>query len=118
MELRDLVLSTLEELDDRIEREDEIKEKIAALEDEDRRRQQAAAQKAQEAEQSALPVVRSDDEIAFLKHTKERLQTLFEGLKSSEIKDPEAKLELTLKYLQLLLAQVDERVHEVKESNR
>ncbi len=119
MELRDLVLSTLEELDDRIAREDELKEKISALHEEDRKEEaakQAQQQTDEEPEENKQIVIqRSDDELAFLKHTRERLQILFEGLKSSEIKDPEAKLEVTLKYLQLLLAQVDERVQEVKE---
>ncbi len=101
MELRDLVLSTLEELDDRIAKEEELKEKIAETAEEERVEEGAALK-------------RIDDELAFLKHTKERLEILFEGLKSSEIKDPEAKLEITLKYLQLLLAQVDERLGELK----
>jgi len=119
MELRDLVLSTLEELDDRIAREDELKETIFALHEEDRK-EEAAKQAQQQTDEKPdeykqIVIQRSDDELAFLKHTRERLQILFEGLKSSEIKDPEAKLEMTLKYLQLLLAQVDERVQEVKE---
>jgi len=111
MELRDLVLSTLEELDDRIIKEEEIRQKIVEI--------THGAESEQEEETVASvneekAVARKDDEIAFLKHTKERLEVLFEGLKSSEIKDPEAKLEMTLKYLQLLLAQVDERLSETK----
>jgi hypothetical protein len=112
MELRDLVLSTLEELDDRIAKEEEIKAKIIELEEEEKREIQNPVSDSDE--ENRVIVKRSDDELAFLRHTKERLETLFEGLKSSEIKDPEAKLELTLKYLQLLLAQVNERVAEIK----
>ena len=112
MELRDLVLSTLEELDDRIAKEEEIKAKIIELEEEEKREVQNPVSGSDE--ENCVIVKRSDDELAFLRHTKERLETLFEGLKSSEIKDPEAKLELTLKYLQLLLAQVNERVAEIK----
>jgi hypothetical protein len=112
MELRDLVLSTLEELDDRIAKEEEIKAKIIELEEEEKREIQNPVPASEE--ENRVVVKRSDDELAFLRHTKERLEILFEGLKSSEIKDPEAKLELTLKYLQLLLAQVDERVAEIK----
>lgn len=107
MELRDLVLSTLEELDDRIAKEEEIRQKIVEINEEEVK--EADSETAKE-----VTKVRSDDEVAFLKHTKERLEILFEGLKSTEIKDPEAKLEITLKYLQLLLAQVDDRLHEVK----
>ena len=113
MELRDLVLSTLEELDDRIAKEEEIKAKIIALEEEDQQEKENSASDHEKGEERIV-IQRSDDELAFLRHTKERLEILFEGLQSSEIKDPEAKLELTLKYLQLLLAQVDERVAEIK----
>jgi hypothetical protein len=94
MELKDLVLSTLEELDNRIEE---------------------AAQSQRESEVAQKPQTGSrDEEIAFLEHTKERLEVLFKGLHSSEIKEPEAKLEITLKYLQLLLAQVDARLQQIK----
>ncbi len=106
MDLKELVLSTLEELDDRIAKEEEIRQEIRKLHEEE-------VQTEQKTQKDSKPS-RSDDEIAFLRHTKERLEVLFQGLKSSEIKEPEAKLEITLKYLQLLLAQVNERLHEIK----
>ncbi len=106
MDLKELVLSTLEELDDRIAKEEEIRREIQKLHEEET---PTAAENSKD-----IRVTRSDDEIAFLRHTKERLEVLFQGLKSSEIKEPEAKLEITLKYLQLLLAQVNERLDEIK----
>jgi hypothetical protein len=98
MELRDLVLSTLEELDSYLD-------ESAAL------KHEKEVQKEEKRDDSAS---HSEEEIAFLKQTKERLEVLFMGLKSPEIKDGEAKLELTLKYLQLLLADVESRLKEIK----
>lgn len=98
MELRDMVLSTLEELDARLVEVSEATHEERAV------------------EREAVKPKDHDDEVAFLKHTKERLEVLFEGLKSSEIKAPEQKLELTLRYLQLLLAQVDDRLAEKSSS--
>ena len=111
MELRDLVLSTLEELDEKIEKEHTITENIVAdksLENIEKK------PKIEKKEQKKVSKPKDDDEIAFLKHTKERLQVLFEGLKSEEISHHEEKLDLTLKYLQLLFAQIDQRI-EAKE---
>ncbi len=99
MELRELVLSTLEELDTRLETETKRAEHAES----------AGGGTLDKGEEERTAQER-DDEVAFLKHTKERLEVLFRGLHSPEIKDGEAKLELTLKYLQLLLAQVDERL--------
>ena len=92
MELRELVLCALEEIDEKIEKKSTARE--------------PEIKKAQTSRQ----VSKNDDEIAFLKHTKERLEVLFEGLKSDEINSFDQKLELTMKYLQLLLSQVDKRL--------
>ncbi len=109
MELRDLVLSTLEELDEKIEKEHSIVKDIVAD------KSLESVEKKQKIEQKKTAKPKDDDEIAFLKHTKERLQVLFEGLKSEEISHHEEKLDLTLKYLQLLFAQIDQRI-EAKEA--
>ncbi len=102
MELRDLVLSTLEELDS------------MAAEEHKRETLQNEQQPDMKAEVKQNAETGSEEEIAFLKHTKERLEVLFKGLHSSEIKEPEAKLEITLKYLQLLLSQVDDRLQQIR----
>ncbi|MCI6988451.1 MAG: hypothetical protein MR902_02625 [Campylobacter sp.] len=49
-------------------------------------------------------------EIEFLSAIKERILVLFEGLNSFEITDIEAKLELNVKFLEFLLAAIDERL--------
>ena len=106
MELRDLVLSTLEELDARVAEEAET---AVVKKEAPKQKAPSRADAGNSGEKESR-----EEEIAFLKHTKERLEVLFKGLHSPEIKAPEAKLEITLKYLQLLLAQVDERLRQVR----
>ncbi len=103
MELRDLVLSTLEELDAHLEK----REQSLSVAPEQKRVEPAEAK--EEAGRTT-----GAEEILFLKQTKERLEVLFTGLQSSEIKELEQKLELTLKYLQLLLADVEQRLEATK----
>lgn len=88
MELKELILSTLEELDLKIE-EDGYEELIKTKD-----------------------VTSKDDgeERAFLLHSKERLEVLFDGLNSDENQKVEAKLNLVINFLQFYLTQVDERL--------
>ncbi len=94
MELKDLVLSTLEELEKRVQEEVEA--------------QPSALQTSKEEPVSPQEPA-SSEEVRFLEHTKERLCLLFEGLHASE-GDKQKQLQLTLKYLQYHLAQIEERL--------
>jgi hypothetical protein len=89
MELKELILSTLEELDVRIE-EDGYKEKAL--------------------EKHSRVIDDKSDEREFLLHTKERLEVLFDGLNSDETKKIEEKLNLVINFLQFYLTKVDERL--------
>ncbi len=93
MELKELILSTLEELDLKIE-EDGYKEKAAL---------------------QVSKINTSSDEKEFLLHTKERLEVLFDGLNSDENQKVEAKLNLVINFLQFYLTQVDERLTKVND---
>lgn len=53
------------------------------------------------------------DEREFLSMQREKLLVLFEGLLSPEVKDLEKKLELTLRYLQFQLSEIDKRLDEI-----
>ncbi|HIP02268.1 MAG TPA: hypothetical protein EYH01_09735 [Campylobacterales bacterium] len=88
MELKELILSTLEELDVKIE-EDGYRESLNV---------------------QAPSIVNDSDERAFLLHSKERLEVLFDGLNSDENQKAEAKLKLVINFLQFYLTQVDERL--------
>ncbi len=88
MELKELILSTLEELDVKIE-EDGYQER---------------------AEMQSLTFTKESDEKEFLLHSKERLEVLFDGLNSDENQKVEAKLNLVINFLQFYLTQIDERL--------
>ncbi|WP_051420675.1 CiaD-like domain-containing protein [Helicobacter pametensis] len=53
------------------------------------------------------------DEREFLSVQREKLLLLFEGLLSPEIENLEDKLELTLRYLQFQLAEIDKRLSKI-----
>lgn len=53
------------------------------------------------------------DEREFLSAQREKLVLLFEGLLSSDVKNLEEKLELTLRYLQFQLSEIDKRLNEI-----
>ncbi len=98
MELKDLVLSTLAELDEKVVSSD-ISTEIGV------------EQNSNSEYQKTLHVVApSNDEIKFLSHMRERLLVLFEGLSELDNDMLESKLNLTLKYLEYSLAHIDERI--------
>lgn len=53
------------------------------------------------------------DEKEFLNAQREKLVILFKGLLSSEAQNLEEKLELTLRYLQFQLSEIDKRLKEI-----
>jgi len=93
MELKELVESTLDELDKRLVEDKidlDILEKEITVED----------------------TIKSED-IEFLSHVREKIVVLFNGLQDDEIKDKEAKLELTLDFMEYLLATIDEKLGKI-----
>ncbi len=86
MDLKDLILSTLEELDNKIEEEgykEGSEEEIATV---------------------------SENEREFLLNSKERLEVLFDGLKSDENVKVEEKLELVVNFLHFYLSRIEDRL--------
>ncbi len=103
MELKDIVLSTLAEIDNDLPKEDE----------------KSVDNKSSN---ETKEVITTNDttshlhikEEQFLKNLRERILVLFEGFKSPNTKNIEAKLDLTLNFLEYLLATIDERLNEFK----
>ena len=105
MELKDMILSTLAELEDdtaevekKQEHDVETKEKIV--------------------EEEPLHVDESivktlDDERYFCESMRERILVLFEGFQSPNNKNIEAKVDLTLNFLEYSLAVLDERLEKL-----
>jgi hypothetical protein len=60
------------------------------------------------APQTPEVIIKNGDEV--LSEVREKIATLFEGLKSDEIQKPEDKLNLTLKYLEYILEMLDAKI--------
>jgi len=95
MELKDIVLSTLAEIDEEVGKENEEE----SIQKRDFTKDDVAL-----SEPSQL------NEEQFLNNLRERILVLFEGFKAPNNKNIEAKVDLTLNFLEYLLATIDERL--------
>ena len=115
MELKELILSTLAELDEKIaedgvKAQELLKEQEKRVEAEIQDRIEAESQK----EETKQPLEDNSDEVAFLEHSRERMLVLFKGLQAEETKNIEAKLDITLNFLEYYLATIEDRLDEKK----
>ncbi len=94
MELKDMVLSTIAELENMGEVQDKKKIKI----------------KNQNIQEDNI----TTDEKIFLKNVQEKILVLFEGLQSPKNDNFDVKLDITLNFLEFLLASIDERMKRIK----
>lgn len=103
MELKDIVLSTLAEIDNDVpQNENEVSKEVSL--------DKTKTDDNNSPETSHLHT----KEEQFLKNLRERILVLFEGFKSPNTQNIEAKLDLTLNFLEYLLASIDERLNEYK----
>ncbi len=99
MELKDIVLSTLAEIDNDVpQNENEVSLDKTKTDDNN----------------SPTTSHLHTKEEQFLKNLRERILVLFEGFKSPNTQNIEAKLDMTLNFLEYLLASIDERLSEYK----
>jgi hypothetical protein len=109
MELKDMILSTLAELEEPLKEEPKeviLEENVLKPIVQDTVKKQEISDIHEETEES--PVM--SDERAFCESLRERVLVLFEGFQSPNNKNIEAKVDLTLNFLEYLLAVVDERL--------
>jgi hypothetical protein len=102
MELKDMILSTLAELEESVE---ETKEKDANPIQEEPK--QTPENVVTEVESSEVQPV---SDVKFLQNVRERILVLFEGFQSPNNQNIEAKIDLTLNFLEYLLAAIDEQL--------
>ena len=104
MELEDAVLSTLKEIQD--------KEKSKLIH---------TKESFEVKEKKVLPTKKaskiSNDEEQFLNSMRERMLVLFEGFQAPNNTNIEAKVDLTLNYLEYVLASIDSRLQKIKGHN-
>jgi hypothetical protein len=98
MELKDVILSTLAELD-------EVESTFV-----EQQKREFVEPKKQEIDLPLFEYVISNDEKQFLESIKERLLVLFEGFQAPNNIKVEAKVDLTLNFLEYLLASIENRI--------
>ncbi|MFK5880954.1 MAG: hypothetical protein QM482_01965 [Sulfurospirillum sp.] len=107
MELKEMIISTLAELEDS-NQDEELQDAKAQSKKEDKI-----------AIKDDLPNPMDVDSITssekqFYENIRERILVLFEGFQSPNNKNIEAKVDLTLNFLEYLLATIDERLENLK----
>lgn len=122
MELKDVILSTLAEIEELTTAPEPAEKVVVHPKKEEKspfHEELMAAQKMVSEPVSqvveTVHVVR-DDEARMLEGIRERLLVLFEGFQSPNNKQIEAKVDLTLNFLEYLLATIDHRLETIKES--
>lgn len=117
MELKDVILSTLAELDDAVIQDSPAKAQETAAEAEKitliKPMEEAAPSFASILLQE-MPSAGSDDEVRMLEGIRERLLVLFEGFQSPNNVNIEAKVDLTLNFFEYLLATIDNRLDTIR----
>lgn len=110
MELKDVILSTLAEIE-------ELTGSPETFEDESVQNEELFLSKETTARipsEISHPV--REDEMRMLEGIRERLLVLFEGFQSPNNVQLEAKVDLTLNFLEYLLATIDSRLDTIKQS--
>ncbi len=119
MELKDVILSTLAELDDVVVQATAPKPLETSVQTEesvvDKPLDEVAAVPSFASVLSQeMPIVGSDDEVRMLEGIRERLLVLFEGFQSPNNVNIEAKVDLTLNFFEYLLATIDNRLETIR----
>lgn len=105
MELKDVILSTLAEMDNNTNTQTDTKV--------------TSQEEIEETPQKRESVLQDDvasehSEQLWLESVRERLLVLFEGFQSPNNVQIEAKIDLTLNFLEYLLANIDTRIEHIK----
>jgi len=104
MELKDVILSTLEELE-------HTKEELTMPMHKENIN---VPQEAKIPAQTSNTLSPTHNEALFLENMKERIHVLFEGFQSPNNANIEAKVDLTLNFLEYLLSSIETRLKEIK----
>ena len=109
MELKDMILSTLKELDEVVTKEEAIKPpKLGMIQEPvfEVQEEMIPLEELEVCEDESL----CDTQRLFYINLRERILVLFEGFQSPNNKNIEAKIDLTLNFLEYLLATIDEQL--------
>ncbi|SFV75798.1 FIG00469478: hypothetical protein [hydrothermal vent metagenome] len=123
MDLKDIIISTLAEMEEEVveevvkeeqkppKQEIQIEENIKKIEkhlEEDKKQK----------EDNVVSDFDKESEIRYLSSLRERFLVLFEGFQSPQNNNIEAKLDLTLNFLEYVLATLDTRIEMLKKGKK
>lgn len=120
MELKDVILSTLAEMEEVGSKQlvdFEVKETITPQINKKPNPQPKEEAQPVEAE-SILTTQAVESELVYLNSIRERLLVLFEGFQAPNNKNIEAKVDMTLNFLEYVLATIDTRVETLKKGRK
>jgi hypothetical protein len=112
MELKDVILSTLAEMEEDVA---EVQESQEPQEESFVAEEQESHSK--EKELSNLSSSSVESELIYLNSIRERLLVLFEGFQAPNNANIEAKIDMTLNFLEYTLATIDERVEKLEKGS-
>ncbi len=111
MELKDVILSTLAEMDSETSSENESQTILVETVESNSNTSSVTPKEEIVAEDD---VVSEHSEQLWLQSVRERLLVLFEGFQSPNNVQIEAKVDLSLNFLEYLLANIDTRIENIK----
>ncbi len=107
MELKDVILATIAEIGEEPE-EKNSKPIASGIDKKEESQTFQSSPKGESSDES------DEEERLFLEHLKERLLVLFEGFQSPNNQAVEAKVDLTINFLEYLLAMIEERLQRLE----
>jgi len=114
MELKDVILSTLAEMESEKPQKN-IANNLKPLKEEKKTEQEELKEEGGIKEESDLEDEQTpNNELFFLKSMRERLLVLFEGFQAPNNTNIEAKIDMTLNFLEYVLVTIDSRVEELE----
>ena len=123
MELKDVILSTLAEMEEEIPSQAintvsnsfEVKEKKVVENTKHTSTQKQQNEEQEEVQKVSTSVV--DSELSYLNAIRDRLLVLFEGFQAPNNTNIEAKVDMTLNFLEYVLATIDARMEKIEKGN-
>ena len=115
MELKDVILSTLAEMEEEESVKQPLKESATLEKPSLKTQENTLKQPKQEEEPTSVASTHlQGGELYFLNSIRERLLVLFEGFQAPNNANIEAKVDMTLNFLEYTLATIDDRIEKLE----
>lgn len=115
MELKDVILSTLAEMEEQTPPAPKVSKDETPIPKIVKRKEETLPPEQSEEENSASSTV---NELSYLKSLRERFLVLFEGFQAPNNVSIEAKIDMTLNFLEYVLATIDSRIQKIEKGKQ